>query len=218
MKHMTVLVALLLLCSAGAQAAPGQLMFTAADEGATIELSLQDVAVIELTSNVTTGYGWQIPPREAQTWQVLGTEYVEIERAEKLYGAPGIERIYIAGQAPGISDIELLYKQPFEQQVEERLSFRVVSAGRYVGKFSVPEPEEYHPPEYVPTRSDLPSHYNWCEDYGCTPVKNQASCGSCWSFGTVGPLEQLIMGYDGVEVDLSEQYLVSCNNSGWSCG
>ncbi len=67
-------------------------------------------------------------------------------------------------------------------------------------------------------RLDLPASYNWC-DYGiCTPVKNQGSCGSCWAFATVGPLELNVMWKDGREVDLSEQWLVSCNQEGWGCG
>ena len=71
--------------------------------------------------------------------------------------------------------------------------------------------------EVVP-RLDLPTSYNWCDHGICTPVKNQGSCGSCWAFATVGPLELSIMWKDGLEVDLSEQWLVSCNQEGWGCG
>jgi C1A family cysteine protease len=69
----------------------------------------------------------------------------------------------------------------------------------------------------TPTKS-LPDAFNWCDSGGCTPVKNQGSCGSCWAFGTVGPLECNIKIEDGVTVDLSEQWLVSCNSDGWGCG
>jgi C1A family cysteine protease len=69
----------------------------------------------------------------------------------------------------------------------------------------------------VTPRLDLPSAFNWCDQGICTPVKNQGSCGSCWAFGTVGPLELNIMWKDGQEVDLSEQWLVSCNQEGWGC-
>jgi hypothetical protein len=62
-----------------------------------------------------------------------------------------------------------------------------------------------------------PSSYDWRLLNGVTPIKNQGSCGGCWSFGTVGPLESQILLKDGVTVDLSEQYLISCNLSGWSC-
>ena len=63
----------------------------------------------------------------------------------------------------------------------------------------------------------LPSSFDW-RDTGLPPVRNQGGCGSCWAFGTVGALESQIMIQSGTAVDLSEQYLVSCNESGWSCG
>jgi C1A family cysteine protease len=64
----------------------------------------------------------------------------------------------------------------------------------------------------------LPTSYDWTKvKGGNTPVRNQGSCGSCWAFGTVGPLEILIGARCGKSEDLSEQYLVSCNENGWSC-
>ena len=64
---------------------------------------------------------------------------------------------------------------------------------------------------------DLPSSFDWRDLGGCTPIKNQGGCGSCWAFGTVGPLECNILIKDGVTVDLSEQWLVSCNREGYGC-
>jgi C1A family cysteine protease len=68
----------------------------------------------------------------------------------------------------------------------------------------------------TPAKS-LPEAFSWCDSGGCTPVKNQGGCGSCWAFGTVGALECNIKLKDGVTVDLSEQWLVSCNSAGWGC-
>jgi predicted secreted protein len=67
------------------------------------------------------------------------------------------------------------------------------------------------------TPSSLPAAFDWRDYGGVTSVKSQGSCGSCWAFGTVGPLEANIKIKDGVEKDLSEQYLVSCNEYGWGC-
>jgi len=50
-----------------------------------------------------------------------------------------------------------------------------------------------------------------------SPIKNQASCGSCWAFSISAQMETAILKKDGVTVDLSEQYLVSCNDYGWGC-
>ncbi len=63
----------------------------------------------------------------------------------------------------------------------------------------------------------LPVTFDWRELGGCTSIKDQGNCGSCWAFGTVAPLECNILIKDHIEVDLSEQWLVSCNRDGWSC-
>ena len=53
-----------------------------------------------------------------------------------------------------------------------------------------------------------------------TPIRNQGSCGSCWAFGAMGALEAAInIEYNDptVDLDLSEQYLMSCG-PGHGCG
>ncbi|MBN2564159.1 MAG: DUF333 domain-containing protein [Candidatus Eisenbacteria bacterium] len=69
-----------------------------------------------------------------------------------------------------------------------------------------------------PPNDALPEEFDWRVLDGCTAVKSQGNCGSCWAFSTVGALECNILIRDGTEVDLSEQWLVSCNQEGWSCG
>lgn len=57
----------------------------------------------------------------------------------------------------------------------------------------------------------IPESYEW-NDYGMvTPVKNQGSCGSCWTFSTVGTMESHwnILG-KGKNITFSEQQLVDC--------
>jgi hypothetical protein len=51
-----------------------------------------------------------------------------------------------------------------------------------------------------------------------TPIKNQGACGSCWAFASIGLFESVILKNDVVTVDLSEQYMLSCNPWGWGCG
>jgi hypothetical protein len=65
---------------------------------------------------------------------------------------------------------------------------------------------------------DLPPSFDWRDLGGCTPVRDQRSCGSCWAFATAGALECNILIVDNVTRDLSEQWLVSCNREGWGCG
>ncbi len=63
-------------------------------------------------------------------------------------------------------------------------------------------------------RRDLPAAFDWRDYDGCTPIRNQGSCGSCWAFSAIGPMECGIRIEDGVSVDLSEQWLVSCTEAG----
>ncbi|UCC22612.1 MAG: hypothetical protein JSW23_00630 [Planctomycetota bacterium] len=63
----------------------------------------------------------------------------------------------------------------------------------------------------------LPSAFDWRALGGCTPIKNQQNCASCWAFSAVGAFESAIVIYDGVVEDLSEQWLISCTDAG-NCG
>lgn len=63
----------------------------------------------------------------------------------------------------------------------------------------------------------LLASYDWRALKGVTPIKDQGNCGSCWAFSTVGPLESQILLQGGGTVDLSEQYLLSCNLDNWNC-
>jgi len=76
-------------------------------------------------------------------------------------------------------------------------------------------------------KADLPSAYDWREHNGCTPIKNQWNCGSCWAFATVAAFECSIKIRDGQTVNLSEQWLIDCNQEtaaphvlggSWGCG
>ena len=64
----------------------------------------------------------------------------------------------------------------------------------------------------------LPASFDWRTNGGCPPVRNQGGCGSCWAFATMGALECNILLRNHYTVDLSEQWLVSCNQNGWGCG
>ncbi|KAJ3637180.1 hypothetical protein MTP99_000656 [Tenebrio molitor] len=59
-------------------------------------------------------------------------------------------------------------------------------------------------------RARLPASFDWRTRGVVTPVKNQASCGSCWAFSTVGALEAHYRIRYGRTVTLSEQQLVDC--------
>lgn len=72
------------------------------------------------------------------------------------------------------------------------------------------------------TPLSVPSSFDWTHHYGnfVTPIKNQHSpnrCGSCFVFASVAALEsKILITYDmpWVDLDLSEQIVLSCSGAG----
>jgi C1A family cysteine protease len=65
---------------------------------------------------------------------------------------------------------------------------------------------------------DLPSRFDWRDSCTLPAAKDQGGCGSCWAFASAGMLECNIAMKDGLStVDLSEQWLLSCNPYGYDC-
>ncbi|KAK8581852.1 hypothetical protein V6N12_072058 [Hibiscus sabdariffa] len=68
----------------------------------------------------------------------------------------------------------------------------------------------------------LPESKDWRESGIVSPVKDQGSCGSCWTFSTTGALEAAYHQAFGKGITLSEQQLVDCagafNNFGCNGG
>jgi inhibitor of cysteine peptidase len=188
----------------------------AADAGRTITLDKNNVLVVSLEANPSTGYSWIAGKNELL--RQVGTEEFQ---AAKLLGAPTTQVIRFQAVAKGQTTLELAYRRPWENVTEKTFSIQV--------RAKAPLGVSYKPAPVDTTvvRQDagtsasinvLPSYFNWCDQGYCTPIRNQASCGSCWAFGTVGPLESAIKIASGVSKDLAEQYLVSCNSDGWGCG
>lgn len=208
-----------------AEGQPADLVVSAQDTGGQIQLATGQVLAVRLRANPSTGYLWQVVQVDEQILRPVGSTAYEPD--SDLLGAPGTVTLRFQPVAAGKTDLALIYHRPWEKEgVLADFSLEVTTAGgalppsqsRVIPSIPLSPSSGQDPagPESG-TPATLPSAFNWCDQGGCTPVKDQGSCGSCWAFATVGPLESWIKLSDGVTRDLSEQYLVSCNTDGWGC-
>lgn len=212
-----MVLTVMLVGSIPATAAPAaEIRITAADHGGRVELRGQALA-IDLESNPSTGYGWHIQAMDPAVLRQAGEDWVSSN--PRLFGAPGTTTLRFAGVARGQTELTLVYSRAWERSTAPAQTFTIqVQVAEPTSSANLPSaPAKLAAAAGRSTVTTLPTSWDWCSLGKCTPVRDQGACGSCWSFGTVGPLESAILINDGVSHDLAEQYLVSCNTDGWGC-
>lgn len=181
---------------------------------------------VALPGNITTGYTWEPAAGESVLLEPEGA--VESRQLADGQGALARQVLRFRATGTGQAVMSLAYLRPWVAAAAPTRSYTIQADGldmaELLAAISVPQaaPTPSAPPP-VPAGEArvglevLPTYFSWCDQGGCTPVKDQGGCGSCWAFGSVAPLESAIQLEDGMTTDLSEQYLVSCNTDGWGC-
>jgi len=101
----------------------------------------------------------------------------------------------------GVTEFADMSQSEFQSQYLSGLKAPTSSkAGAYLGR-------------HVYEGEALPDSVDWSTKGAVTPIKNQGSCGSCWSFSTTGSLEGAAQIATGNLVPLSEQQFVDCDKA-----
>jgi C1A family cysteine protease len=202
------------------ETAASQMTLAAAHEGGLVSIASSQIVVVRLRSKPSTGFIWDVAQMDASALSPL-------DEFHEFSGESSGEATHVHRFVPlrrGRTRLQLVYHRPWETDVAPAQTYSVDLdlQGAYAGAAPTPVDRAAQARQALAAAAatvaaaDLPTRYSVC-DGGCTPIKDQGQCGSCWAFATTGVVEQLILTKDQVTRDLSEQYLVSCNKQRWGC-
>lgn len=187
---------------------------------------------LKLQARNTAGYQWEVvpgKPGEAALYAQSGEATFAMR--SRGFGAPAIQTIALKPTGQGNAVVHLRYQRSFEPNppVHKKLTVSIpvvrdvelidptpaelISETDFRAGHSNAELSPYA--QLLPKA--LPSSWDW-RTQGIVPeVRDQGFCNGCWSFGTVGAMEPAVKKGGGPLPDLSEQFLISCNQDNWGC-
>lgn len=193
--------------------------------GQKISISQDQVLEVRLPMTPSNGFAWYLKNdnneniKETGSIQQVGDWTFVSDNPAQPIGASGYQVIRYTSKAAGSENLHFELIKPWTQEEKalDMYNVEVQTAGSYKGDYKAPIQEDVKVEPYTASKSSaLPAAFSWLDQGKLTPVKNQASCGSCWAFAACGSFEGVIKIKDGVTRDLSEQWLVNCT-SGSSC-
>ncbi len=187
--------------------------------GQTVTLSTDQVLEVKLPRTPSNGYIWcessTATEKLSQTVKTIGDyDFISDPHAvtssgKRMVGQSGTQILRYVGSSSGTTLLKFELKRPWVKDVPalETFTITVNSGGNYTGNYTPPVKAKFT--HVTSTPKSVPSHWDWRSQ--CTPIENQAQCGSCWAFAGVGTLECNIKIIDGVTRDISEQFIINCD-------
>ena len=188
---------------------------------------------LNLLVNSSTGYGWYGMERS----EVATKKGEKFEADWDVYpGTPEIQSMDFIFDTSGEVEFVVDYTRPWERTDNWQMTDIVIFQREFmdffdffpdIPQFGRPNPFDVleYESELIRDTGGLPSTYSWISNDNRLKqpldlvIGNQQWCGSCWSFATTGVTEAAFQVQKGTgSYDLSEQYLVACNQPGVRCG
>ncbi len=197
--------------------------------GGAIEMDITSRGAQGLASDVliaaspSTGYRWTVAG-DSEFTESAPTGFVMHTRG---IGVSQHQILHLRNDRQRAGSIKLVYHRPWEGAatttrvtlVLDNLPQRLDLSDPTVPSGAAPLPARgmVNAAAFPSVKGALPASLDWRDSGIVTPVRDQGGCGSCWAFGTVGVMESALWKSGTANIDLSEQFLVSCNSDGWSC-
>jgi inhibitor of cysteine peptidase len=99
---------------------------TESDNGENLNLKVNDVITIELESNITTGYKWNLSNEtDINIITLISSDYKTANTKETLVGGGGYETFNFKVNSKGSTTIILTYNRPWEKGEEPAKTYKI---------------------------------------------------------------------------------------------
>lgn len=188
-----------------------QSTITLTEKSTEAQLQASQTLHVILDANLSSGYAWTIVNSDGfqLTDETIG------RRPESQSGGESVQLFTFVGIKAGRHNLVLNYGRPWEKPIKTVSYFVMVLQARTAVFLS--QAMEAQPVKPDVPHSPYPAQFDWREFGGVTSVKDQCHCGSCWAFATTAVMESALKISTGLDHDLSEQHLISCNGVNWGC-
>lgn len=189
---------------------------------AQVTIASDQVLEVQLPAHPSAGYAWYLVNsndemiRQTPVVEQAGDwEFISDDPTHGV-GASGKQIIHFIAKEAGKSDLYFAYIRPWlKEPALRQYHVAITSDGAYTGNYEI---EKIRAPEINSGRSTtLPSKFSWVEQQIMTPIPNPTSCGSSWAFAACAQFEANIKRFDHVVRNLSEQWLINCDEDKYNC-